>query len=83
MEKRIKELSNLVDNLIIKVNELTIENNYLRGRLSKYEHPKNSNNSSVPPSKDENRPARKSLRESSGLKSGGKKGRKGNTLKNG
>lgn len=28
----------------------------LENRLSKYENPKNSRNSSVPPSKDENRP---------------------------
>ncbi len=80
MEQEIKELRNLVTKLIIKVDELTIENNYLRSRLSKYEHPKNSNNSSVPPSKDENKPKRKSLREKSGLKPGGQKGRKGKTL---
>ncbi len=35
----------------------------------------------MPPSKDENRPKRKSLREPSGLNPGGQKGRKGNTLK--
>ena len=81
MEQEIQELRNLVVKLLIKVEELTIENNDLRRRLSKYEHPKNSNNSSVPPSKDENRPTRKSLRERSGLKPGGQKGRKGNTLK--
>jgi transposase len=57
------------------------ENKDLKNRLAKYEHPKNSNNSSVPPSKDENRPKRRSLREKSGLKPGGQKGRKGNTLK--
>jgi transposase len=61
--------------------KLRIENTGLKHRLFKYEHPKNSNNSSVPPSKDENRPNRKSLREKSGLKPGGQKGRKGNTLK--
>lgn len=54
----------------------------LQHRLSKYEHPKNSNNSSVPPSKDENRPRRnQSLRKKTGRKPGGQKGRKGNTLK--
>ncbi len=42
---------------------------------------KNSNNSSIPPSKDENSPKRKSLREKSGQKPGGQKGRKGTTLK--
>lgn len=70
-----------VDSLAQKVNSLTKENKYLKKRLSKYETPKNSNNSSIPPSKDENRPKRKSLREKSGLKPGGQKGRKGNTLK--
>lgn len=70
-----------VDSLTRKVDLLTKENNHLKKRLSKYETPKNSNNSSIPPSKDENRPKRKSLREPSGLKPGGQKGRKGNTLK--
>ncbi|GAI13682.1 unnamed protein product [marine sediment metagenome] len=37
----------------IKLNKENIE---LKERLAKYENPKNSRNSSVPPSKDENRP---------------------------
>ncbi|MFS4474719.1 IS66 family transposase [Chryseobacterium sp. T20] len=42
---------------------------------------KDSGNSSVPPSKDENRPLRtSSLRASSGKRSGGQKGHQGNTL---
>ena len=88
MTKEVKELRELVtilthrvDMLTRKVNDLTRENIGLRDRLSRYEHPKNSNNSSTPPSKDENRPKRKSLRKPSGLKPGGQKGRKGNTLK--
>lgn len=88
MTEEVKELRELVtiltrrvDILTQKVNDLTRENADLRNRLSKYEHPKNSNNSSIPPSKDENRPKRKSLRESSGLNPSGHKGRKGNTLK--
>ena len=88
MTEDVKELQKLVaificriDILTKKVNDLTRENMDLHHRLSKYEHPKNSNNSSIPPSKDENRPKRKSLREPSGLKPGGQKGRKGNTLK--
>ncbi len=65
-----------------KVEQLTIEVTYLRERLSKYETPKNSNNSSIPPSKDDNRPKRNnSLREKTGRKAGGQEGRKGNTLK--
>ncbi len=67
--------------LLNKVDLLAKEIQQLNKRLEKYEHPKNSNNSSIPPSKDENRPTRKSLREKSGLKPGGQKGRKGNTLR--
>ena len=81
LQKEVQELRNLVAILLERVNILTQENADLKRRLSKYEHKKNSNNSSVPPSKDENRPKRKSLREKSGLKPGGQKGRKGNTLK--
>jgi transposase len=74
MTENVKELQKMVYSLMDEIKDL-------KHRLSKYEHPKNSNNSSIPPSKDENRPKRKSLREPSGLKSGGQKGRKGNTLK--
>jgi len=57
------------------------ENVILRQKLSKFENPKNSNNSSIPPSKDENRLLKtKSLRKKGG-KVGGQIGRKGNTLK--
>jgi len=57
------------------------ENAELRKRLSKYENPKNSRNSSIPPSKDENRPKKnQSLRKSTGKKPGGQLGRKGGTL---
>ena len=87
MSREVKELRNLVailtqkiEVLTQKVNDLTQGNIDLRNRLSKYEHSKNSNNSSVPPSKDENRPKRRSLREKSGLKPGGQKGREGKTL---
>jgi transposase len=63
-----------------KIEDLTKENAELKNRLKKYETPKNSNNSSVPPSKDENRPKRKSLREKTDRKPGGQKGRQGKTL---
>jgi len=57
------------------------ENTKLKERLSKYENPKNSNNSSIPPSKDENRPFKsKSLRKKTGRKPGGQKGHEGATL---
>jgi len=49
--------------------------------LSKYETPKNSSNSSIPPSKDENRPVKnQSLRKKSGKTPGGQPGHKGETL---
>jgi len=90
-DKIILELLAKVDSLMKRVEQLEyfevenkklrVENTDLKHRLSKYEHPKNSSNSSIPPSKDENRPKRKSLREKSFLKPGGQKGRKGNTLR--
>ena len=57
------------------------ENDILKDKLAKYETPKNSNNSSVPPSKDENRTFKsKSLRKKTGRKPGGQKGHEGTTL---
>jgi transposase len=57
------------------------ENIELRERLAEYENPKNSRNSSVPPSKDENRPKKnQSLRPGSDRKVGGQSGHKGSTL---
>src|SRR5271169_4685815 len=71
---RIKEL----ENIIIQLKE---ENTWLRAKLERYEHPKNSRNSSVPPSKDENRSQRnKSLRPRSDRKVGGQPGHEGTTL---
>lgn len=61
-----------------KVDTFEKENAFLRDRLAKYENPKNSRNGSLPPSKDENRPAKnQSLRTPSGKKPGGQKGREG------
>ena len=49
--------------------------------MSKYETPKNSSNSSIPPSKDENRPVKnQSLRSKSSKNTGGQPGHKGETL---
>ena len=57
------------------------ENVELKSRLEKYEHPKNSRNSSIPPSKDENRPKKNnSLRKKSDKKTGGQFGHEGKTL---
>lgn len=57
------------------------ENKQLRKKLSKYETPKHSGNSSIPPSKDENRiRANQSLRKSTKKKPGGQVGHQGKTL---
>lgn len=66
---------------ILELEGFEKQNEMLRARLSKYEHPKNSRNSSMPPSKDENGPKKnQSLRKPTGKKPGGQLGRKGKTL---
>ncbi len=75
-------LLNRLEALEKEVSFLKKENTFLKERLAKYENPKNSHNSSIPPSKDENRPLKtKSLRKQTGAKVGGQKGHEGNTLK--
>ena len=79
--RRLKALEKEVVSLEKEVLSLKKENAFLRERLVKYENPKNSRNSSMPPSKDENRPKpNQSLRKSSGKSVGGQKGREGKTL---
>ena len=64
-----------------KEEELTKENAALRERLIRYEHPKDSHNSHLPPTKN---PIGKkkdvNLREKSGRQSGGQEGHKGKSL---
>lgn len=80
--KLVTKLLSKVAKLLSEVKKLTKENTVLKKKLAKYENPKNSCNSSVPPSKDENRPKRtNSLRKKTTRKSGGQKGHKGNTLR--
>lgn len=77
---QIQNLVNMNLKLMERINFLELRVKDLENRLSKYENPKNSRNSSVPPSKDENRPQKnQSLRESSDRKSGGQPGHKGHT----
>jgi len=53
----------------------------IEGEMARYKTKKDSNNSSLPPSKDENRPLRtSSLREKGGRKAGGQPGHDGKTL---
>lgn len=84
MDKRdilINKLIERVDQLTAQVHNLQAEIGSLKQRLSKYETPKNSTNSSIPPSKDENRPKiNQSLRKRSGKRPGGQPGHKGETL---
>ena len=64
-----------------RIEALEKENLMLREKLAKYENTKNSNNSSIPPSKDENRPFKsKSLRRKTGRKPGGQQGHEGTIL---
>ena len=81
-DKQIKELTALVKKLVKHIEVLERKVEFLEGQLARYQTPKNSSNSSIPPSKDENRPLKsQSLRKSSGRKSGGQPGHQGHTLK--
>ena len=86
LNKSVKDLSDANARLNRRVEALNVENADLRKRLSKFENPeppKNSGNSSVPPSKermgDEIKRRTSSLRERSGRKPGGQPGHEGNT----
>lgn len=92
LEDKIDQLFSEIRDLKKTVNALRAENIKLKKRVRTLEdenqnlkdklHQKNSNNSSVPPSKDENRvKPNQSLRKKSGRKSGGQLGHKGTFLK--
>ncbi len=75
-------LEEKIDFLLKRVDYLEKEVVRLTDRLAKYENPKNSKNSSKPPSSDFPKlPKTQSLRESSGKKPGGQFGHDGTTLK--
>ena len=77
----IEELLEIIVHQQKQIDELQKKVIQLEEELSKYKTKKNSNNSSIPPSKDENRPVKnKSLREKTGRKVGGQKGHKDHTL---
>ena len=79
--KKVEDLTRYVRHLENEIKYLKTENKVLKERLAKYEHPKNSSNSSVPPSRDENRVFKsKSLRKKTGRKPGGQQGHEGTTL---
>lgn len=81
IEESYQEILKLVHELQEEIRVLRKENTELKIRIHELEHPKNSNNSSIPPSKDDNRVKRnQSLREKRGRKTGGQNGHKGFTL---
>lgn len=82
MERELSDLHRNGEVLRKENGSLRKENESLRERLAELENPKNSRNSSIPPSRDENRPRKdRSLRKATGRKPGGQPGRKGNTLR--
>ncbi len=76
-----EELIHLVQTQAKIIVKLEAKIDKLEQELEKYKNRKDSNNSSIPPSKDENRPPRtSSLRQKSNRKVGGQPGHEGKTL---
>jgi len=74
LRKENQQFKEIIQTLIVRISSL-------EERLSRYENPKNSRNSSIPPSHDYTRiPKTRSLREPSGKKPGGQPGHEGTTL---
>ena len=77
----IEELQHIVLMQAQEITRLMKKIDVLESELTRYTTRKNSNNSSMPPSKDENKPPRtSSLREKSNRKAGGQPGHEGKTL---
>jgi transposase len=80
-DKQIQDLVNMNLKLMGRISLLEARIVDLESQLARYQNPKNSGNSSIPPSKDENRPKKtQSLREDSERKPGGQPGHTGHTL---
>ena len=77
----IETLFKQVKDLTATVAKLVKENDSLKQELAGYKNKKNSGNSHIPPSQDQNRTKKnQSLRTKSGKKSGGQSGHQGSTL---
>ena len=77
----IEELKRIILMQAQEISRFMVRIDVLERELAKYTTRKDSNNSSMPPSKDENRPPRtSSLREKGNRKAGGQPGHEGKTL---